>query len=77
MAGGLPLPEAAALLDLDLGSEEDSIAGHVVALLGRLPEVGETLDLPPWRVTVLALSRRRVARLRFEPVGRSEEPVVE
>ena len=74
MAGRLPLPEAAALLDLELGAEEDSIAGHVVALLGRLPEVGETLELPPWKVTVLALSRRRVSRLRFEPMSRRAEP---
>ena len=72
MAGSLPLPEAAALLDLELGSEEDTIAGHVVALVGRLPEVGETLDLPPWRVTVLARSRRRVSRLRFEPEGKGK-----
>lgn len=73
MAGGLPLPDAAALLDLDLGSEEDSIAGHVVALLGRLPEAGEILELPPWRVTVLSRSRRRVSRLRFEPAGAEDE----
>ncbi len=71
MAGDLPLPDAAALLDLELGAEEDTIAGHVVARMGRLPEAGETLDLPPWTVTVLGRSRRRVTRLRFEPVGKA------
>jgi CBS domain containing-hemolysin-like protein len=65
--GSLALPEAAELLDLPgLGQESDTIGGHVVATLGRLPEKGDVLAIGPYRVKVLELARNRIARLRFE-----------
>lgn len=36
------------------------------SLFGRLPEVGDRIDAPPYRVEVLDISKRRVARVRFE-----------
>jgi CBS domain containing-hemolysin-like protein len=67
VAGSLALPEAAAFLGVAIaGSESDTIGGHVTALLGRLPQEGDELALGAYRVRVLEVARRRVARLRFE-----------
>jgi CBS domain containing-hemolysin-like protein len=68
MAGSVSLPQAAETLELDLGDEHDTIGGFVVATLGRLPNSGDTIDAPPYRVTILKTVRGRVARLKFEPV---------
>jgi CBS domain containing-hemolysin-like protein len=66
LAGSLPLPEATALLELELGEEADTIAGAVLERLGRIPRAGEAVDIDPWRLTVLEVQRRRVVRLRAE-----------
>jgi CBS domain containing-hemolysin-like protein len=68
LPGNLPLPEAIDLLQLkDLEEESDTIGGLIVAQLGRLARQGDTLEIPGYRVSVLEVVRRRVARLRFEP----------
>ena len=67
--GSLALPEAADVLelpDLSTGSE-DTIGGHVVAVLGRLPRKGDQLQLGHYRVTVADVSHRRITLLRFTP----------
>jgi len=67
--GQLSLPEATSLLDLELGdADEDTIGGHVVAHLERLPEVNEELVLGGYRVTVEQVSDRRIELLRFERI---------
>lgn len=69
LPGSLALPEAADVLelpDLSTGSE-DTIGGHVVAVLGRLPRKGDQLQLGHYRVTVADVSRRRITLLRFTP----------
>ncbi len=66
MDGSLPLPEAAKHLDLELGTEEDTVAGFVVSRFGRIPKVGDLLEVPPYRVRVLAMAKRRVSRVSFE-----------
>ena len=38
MAGAVPLPDAANVLGVDLGKEDDTIGGHVVSVFGHLPE---------------------------------------
>lgn len=79
LAGSLSLPEAAELLDLDLGSTSDTIGGYIVTALGRLPSEGDKIEVPPYRATVMKMSRRRVARIRFEklPEGSTQsDPVV-
>ena len=73
MAGSLPLPEAAKHLDLELGTEEDTVAGFVVSLFGRIPKVGDQLEVPPYRIRVLAMSKRRVSRVIFELLEGNEE----
>lgn len=75
LSGGVALPEAAAVLGLDLREgDEDTIGGHVVARLGRFPQRGDVLGVGPYRVTVLDAGPRRVARLRFELPGTPGDP---
>lgn len=67
MPGEFPLPEAAELLELsDLGDECDTIGGHVVTLLGRMPRPRDEVQVGCYRATVLRISRRRIDLLRFE-----------
>jgi CBS domain containing-hemolysin-like protein len=68
LPGDLPLPEAVELLGLVEGAgADDTIGGHVVSLLKRLPEVGDQIALGPHLVTVIEVAQRRVERLRVEP----------
>ncbi len=66
MAGAVSLPEAAETLDVDLGGEQDTIGGWVVASFGRIPAAGDVLELPDYKVTIMKVVRGRVARLKFE-----------
>jgi putative hemolysin len=52
----------------------ETVAGYVVAALGHLPEVGETVDVAGHRLFVAELDGRRVARVRVsaEPVPTAE-----
>lgn len=68
MSGSTSLPEAAKRLDLEMGSDANTVAGYVISLFGRIPEVGETVEDPPYRISVLAMSRQRLSRVRFERV---------
>lgn len=54
---GAPVPD---------GPAYETTGGYVMAELGRVPEVGDSVDLPGWRVSVLAMDGMRVDRLRFE-----------
>jgi magnesium and cobalt transporter len=60
----------------ELGEEADTIGGHVVALLGRLPRQGDELELGDYHVTVAEVTRRRIIKLRFERRA-SAEPSTE
>ena len=68
--GRMSLPEICDRLDFELSDEEyedqDTIGGHVTARLGRLPSRGDSVNVGPFRATVLDVSRRRVGRLRLE-----------
>ena len=67
--GSLPIHE----LDTDFGLElpESSsyvtLAGLVLERLGHIPVAGQSLRVEPYRLTVLALEGRRVARVLVEP----------
>ena len=73
--GDLAMPEAINALDLDVTEEDDTVAGHVVALLKRLPETGDQVDIGSYKVTVTEVERRRIVTLRFEK--RAEKPETE
>jgi putative hemolysin len=57
-ATGLRLPEG----------PYETVAGYVLAELGRLPEVGDTIDVEGRTLTVLELDGRRIARLLVAPM---------
>jgi CBS domain containing-hemolysin-like protein len=60
---GAPVPE---------GPSYETTGGYVMAELGRVPVVGDSVSLPGWTVTVLAMDGMRVDRLRFIPVSEGE-----
>jgi CBS domain containing-hemolysin-like protein len=47
----------------------DTIGGYVVSPFKHIPKRGESVEIGPFRVTVLSVSRRRVAGVRFEKTG--------
>ena len=69
LPGSLALPEAEALLGAeDLGHESDTIGGHVVSRLGRLPRPGDELTIGRYRVRVDEVRQRRIVQLLCEPL---------
>jgi CBS domain containing-hemolysin-like protein len=56
---GAPVPDHAAYATL---------GGFLMAALGRVPERGDTVSLPGWKVRVQRMEGRRVARVRLVPV---------
>ncbi len=60
-------------LDVAIEAEGcDTVAGYLLARLGRVPQVGETFDLDGLTVHVLDGERRRVHRVRLRRQGRME-----
>jgi putative hemolysin len=47
----------------------ETLAGYVVARLGHLPKIGETVTLDRLRLAVTELDGRRVSRVRISPVA--------
>ncbi|WLQ05020.1 hemolysin family protein [Arthrobacter oryzae] len=73
--GGLILQEfeTASGIDLPEGHYE-TVAGFVIDRLGRLPRVGDRVEIAGHMLTVLAMDRLRIARIRVTPVdGRPGE----
>jgi len=73
MDGSLPLPEAAKHLDLEMGTEEDTVAGFVVSRFNRIPKAGDEIEVPPYKIRVLSMVKRRVSRVSFELLEAEEE----
>ena len=74
VSGGMSLPEAADRLGVEIDDDAaDTIGGHVVSLFGELPNIGKTVEIGPYLVTVLAVEHHRVTRLRFERQAAVEE----
>src|SRR5690606_38731294 len=64
-SGQAGLSGIAESLDATLPLEDyDTIGGYVFGVLGRLPTVGDVVRFPEGRVEVLAMDKRRVARVR-------------
>ena len=55
---GAPVPD---------GPAYETTGGFVMAALGRIPEVGDTVSVPGWDISVLAMDGMRADRLRFVP----------
>ncbi|HKA14037.1 MAG TPA: hemolysin family protein [Myxococcota bacterium] len=75
LAGRMSIPEVEDRLDFELSDAEDeseeTIGGHVTALLGRLPKKGDAVRVGPYCATVMEVARRRIARLRMTPAARA------
>jgi putative hemolysin len=55
-------------VDLPEGPYE-TVAGYVLAALGRLPSVGDTVEVAGRRITVTEMDARRIARVRVGPAS--------
>jgi CBS domain containing-hemolysin-like protein len=51
----------------------ETVAGLVLERLGRIPEVGDSVSVEGWRLTVMRRERNRIAELRL---SRPPQPVV-
>ncbi|GAA5027645.1 hemolysin family protein [Terrabacter aeriphilus] len=49
------------------GSTYETMGGFVMTSLGRVPVVGDVVQVPGWRIHVVGMEGRRVDRLRFVP----------
>jgi CBS domain containing-hemolysin-like protein len=73
VAGSTPIHELEAEFGTRLpDTHEDTIGGHVVELFGRLPEVGETIELNGYRVEVTELGTAQ-SRCSNPSQGRSRD----
>ncbi|MGH3889661.1 MAG: hemolysin family protein [Pseudonocardiaceae bacterium] len=62
-AVGLALPEG----------DYETVAGLVLERLGRIPDVGDEVELDGWRLTVIRMDRRRIADLRLTRTAPAEQ----
>jgi CBS domain containing-hemolysin-like protein len=56
------------------GPTYETVGGFAMAVLGRIPVVGDELALPGWTVRVARMDGRRVDRLRFIPKPDEQPP---
>jgi len=56
------------------GPTYETVGGFVMAVLGRIPEVGDEVEVTGWGVRVARMDGRRVDRLRFTPVTAETTP---
>ena len=47
----------------------ETLAGFVLARLGHIPTVGETVEYEDRRLTVVEMDARRIAKIRVEPIA--------
>jgi CBS domain containing-hemolysin-like protein len=60
--------------DVPAGDYE-TLAGLVLARLGRIPDVGDDLVVDGWRLTVVRRDRNRIAELRLVRLGNTEAEI--
>ncbi|MGH4012131.1 MAG: hemolysin family protein [Pseudonocardiaceae bacterium] len=51
----------------------ETVAGLVLERLGRIPDVGDEVELDGWRLTVTRMDRRRIADLRLAQTARPQQ----
>lgn len=75
--GGYSFSDLIAKFDLPSAEEEyDTVAGYVIGMLGRIPEVGESVSIGEAELYVLELKERRITRLELKGLteASSREP---
>jgi CBS domain containing-hemolysin-like protein len=64
-------------LDWNLPKQDyETVAGLVLATLGRIPRAGEVFQLPGYTVTVMEADSRRIATVKIGPVSPPPPPAV-
>ena len=58
-ASGIELPEG----------HYETVAGYIIDRLGRLPKVGDSVEVAGHVLTVTAMDRLRISRIRVTPAG--------
>jgi len=73
--GRLRIDELNDLLELKLPEDEDydTVAGFVVAELGYIPAIGETIAASDAKFTILESDERKISRLRIEKLDDEED----
>ncbi len=70
----LRLDEIASVTGIHLPEEDfDSLAGYVFDLFGRIPEEGESVDLPGARFSVLEMEGHRILSVKVERIDAPRE----
>lgn len=69
IAGRLDVYSLAKLLDIKIDDDDaDTVGGFLLALFGRVPEPGDSLEHEGWRFTILTVDGRRIDKVRVEPI---------
>ncbi|EOM74949.1 HlyC/CorC family transporter [Rhodococcus rhodnii] len=67
--GGLILQEFFRVTGIELPEGDyETVAGFVIDRLGRIPDAGDTVEIPGYRMQVLDVTRRRVDHVAITPV---------
>ncbi len=71
VAGWMPVDEFADHIGITLPEERsyETVAGLMLEMMGRLPEVGAYLDLSGWRIEVVDLDGRRIDKLLVQRIA--------
>jgi putative hemolysin len=72
--GSLAIHQLNEELELELPESPTyvTLAGLVLERLGTLPKGGETVDIPPYRLTVSGMDGRRISRIRITTMAPAE-----
>lgn len=77
--GAVPIDEVSELIGIELPDQEvDTIGGLVYWVLDHIPDAGEVLDLPEYgiRITVVAVSGKRIVKLKIELLAVAQEEII-
>jgi len=70
LSAKLSVSEVEEMLGVSLGEVESStIGGYLIEKLGRIPEKGEEIDIPPLKFFVEEVEPQRVKTIRVKKVG--------
>lgn len=71
--GGMNLDDLNELMDIELPDDEnDSVGGYVYSKLGRVPEVGETLEEPGLLIRIEAVENRRIRKVYLSKIAKPD-----
>ena len=75
VSGSTPADALAERLGITLGEDRDyaTVAGHALAILRRLPTVGEAFENQGWRFEIVDMDGRKIDKLLVSAVVRPEE----